>query len=59
MQGLTENVDSILFSPMTDDAVRKLSFKKITNPVAFTGLGRPTDGGLYDPALGPLDDNTL
>ena len=37
----------------TSGEVRKLSVKRITNPVLLDQMNHPTVGGLYDPALGP------
>ncbi|KAK4485403.1 hypothetical protein RD792_008042 [Penstemon davidsonii] len=41
---------------MTDEEVRRHSFVKITNPNLLDSVGGPIPGGLYDPAMGPLDD---
>ncbi|KAF5178237.1 Dna-directed rna polymerase i subunit [Thalictrum thalictroides] len=49
----TESVDSVKFSFLTTEEVRKMSVKKITEVALFGHLDRPLDGGLYDPALGP------
>jgi hypothetical protein len=35
--------------------VRKLSVRRITSPIARDNLGVAVAGGLYDPALGPLE----
>lgn len=35
--------------------IRKLSVKKIVSPIIFDNSKAPVEGGLYDPALGPLD----
>ncbi|KAG9448436.1 hypothetical protein H6P81_008401 [Aristolochia fimbriata] len=56
-EGATEVVESVLFNFMTAEEVKNISFKKITIPVAFDPMGRPTSGGLYDPAMGPMDDS--
>ncbi|KAJ8767918.1 hypothetical protein K2173_020858 [Erythroxylum novogranatense] len=55
----TNSVDSVTFSFLTDEEVRKYSFVKITNPRLLDMVERPIPGGLYDPALGPLSDKTL
>ena len=39
----------------TVDEIRKMSVKKITNPVSMDNLGAPIRDGLYDPSLGPLE----
>lgn len=49
---------AVHFGVMTDDEVRKLSVRKITNQNLLNTVGRPEPGGLYDPALGPLDDDS-
>ncbi|XP_058072061.1 DNA-directed RNA polymerase I subunit 1 isoform X2 [Magnolia sinica] len=55
-EGATESIDSVFFSFFTDEEVRSHSFKKITSPVPFDDMSRPVPGGLYDQALGPVDD---
>jgi DNA-directed RNA polymerase I subunit RPA1 len=35
--------------------IRRLSVKSITNAAIFDALNHPTQNGLYDPALGPID----
>lgn len=56
LQGTAKAVESISFRFFTGDEVRKQSVMKITNPVLLDSVQRPVPGGLYDPALGPLDD---
>ena len=34
--------------------VENISVKQIVNPTVFDNLGHPTNGGLYDEALGPF-----
>eukprot|EP00257_Ricinus_communis_P020216 XP_015579396.1 DNA-directed RNA polymerase I subunit 1 [Ricinus communis] len=58
-EGATESIDSISFSFLTDEEVRKHSFVKITNPRLLDLVERPVPGGLYDPALGPLSERTI
>lgn len=48
-------VRSVSFGLQTPEQIRALSVKAITNPVIFDGLNHPVKGGLYDPALGPID----
>ncbi|KAK1412905.1 hypothetical protein QVD17_34501 [Tagetes erecta] len=55
-EGASEIVEGVRFSFMTDEEVRKISVLKITNPTLTDHVGRPVDGGLYDPLLGPMDD---
>ncbi|KAK3014927.1 hypothetical protein RJ639_009943 [Escallonia herrerae] len=57
-QGASESVEAVRFSFMTDEEVRKHSVLKVTNPVLLNTMEKPVPGGLYDPALGPLDDQT-
>lgn len=45
----------VSFNLQTPEQVRALSVKAVTNPVIFDALGHPVRGGLYDPALGPVD----
>lgn len=52
---LSDEVAGASFSFFTADDIRKLSIKQITNSTSFDELQNPIDGGLYDPALGPLD----
>ena len=48
-------VDSVSFSFYTEDDIRKLAVKEITNPDPFDNLDHPNKDGVYDPCLGPLD----
>lgn len=48
-------VSAARFTTYTGDEIRKISCKKITNPNTFDSLLHPNLGGLYDPALGPVD----
>ncbi|KAL0383578.1 UNVERIFIED_CONTAM: DNA-directed RNA polymerase I subunit [Sesamum calycinum] len=43
---------------MSDEEVRRHSVVKITNPNLLDILEKPIPGGLYDPAMGPLDENS-
>ncbi|OVA12173.1 RNA polymerase [Macleaya cordata] len=58
-EGATEVVEAVHFSILTTEEVRKQSVKKVTNPILFDSLDRPSPGGLYDPAMGPLEDGGL
>lgn len=51
-------VENVRFSFMRDEEVRRHSVVKITNPTLLDSLDRPTPGGLYDPAMGPLDEHS-
>ena len=47
-------VQSVSFSVLTTEDIRRISVKQITNPVLLDDLNRPNLGGLYDPTLGPV-----
>jgi DNA-directed RNA polymerase beta' subunit len=51
---ISSTAQSLSFSVLTTEDVRRISVKQITNPVLLDGLNRPNLGGLYDPALGPV-----
>ena len=55
---IQKEIASASFSFYDADEVRKISVKRITNPVLFDGLGNAVPDGLYDPALGPTDPKT-
>ncbi|KAJ0696338.1 putative DNA-directed RNA polymerase [Helianthus annuus] len=55
-EGASDMVEGVSFSFMTDEEVRKHSVLKVTNPILLDPVGRPMLGGLYDPLLGPIDD---
>jgi DNA-directed RNA polymerase I subunit RPA1 len=48
-------IKSVSFSFFTSEQLRSLSVKQITRATTFDRLGRPQRDGLYDPALGPVD----
>ncbi|GER49429.1 DNA-directed RNA polymerase [Striga asiatica] len=56
LQGTTEVVRAVRFGFMSNEEVRRQSSVKITNPNLLDALDNPIPGGLYDPAMGPLDD---
>ncbi|RDX78827.1 DNA-directed RNA polymerase I subunit 1, partial [Mucuna pruriens] len=58
-QGATNSVEAVAFSFLTDDELRRSSRVKITNPILLDALLHPVPAGLYDPALGPLDEKSL
>ncbi|KAL5527693.1 hypothetical protein ACEPAG_6494 [Sanghuangporus baumii] len=58
-QPIPSTVQSISFSFLTTEDIRRISVKQIVNPVLLDDLNRPTIGGLYDPALGSSDRNDL
>lgn len=45
-------ITSVDFGVLSDEEIRKLSAKQITNPIVFDNLGHPINGGLYDLSLG-------
>ncbi|CAA3024854.1 DNA-directed RNA polymerase I subunit 1 [Olea europaea subsp. europaea] len=56
-EGATEAVEAVKFGFMTDEEVRSQSVVKVVNPNLLDTLEKPIPGGLYDPAMGPLDEN--
>lgn len=52
-------VKSISFSFLSTRDVRRISVKRIVNPVLLDDLNRPNIDGLYDPALGPSDQRDM
>ncbi|XP_059057575.1 DNA-directed RNA polymerase I subunit RPA1 [Achroia grisella] len=57
LTGMTSiDPDYVQFLTFSDEDIKKLSVVKITNPISFDGVGNPTQGGLYDSALGPVRD---
>ena len=58
-QSIPSTVQSISFSFLTTEDIRRISVKQIVNPSLLDDLNRPNSGGLYDPALGPTDRNEL
>lgn len=55
-QAASEVVDSVRFSFYTAEEIRKISVKKITKPDLLDSKSAPIPDGLYDPALGPIND---
>lgn len=47
-------VNSVGFTFLSTQDVRRISVKQITNPQLFDALNNPNLGGLYDPHLGPI-----
>lgn len=54
-QVVTNAIESVQFTFYTDEEVRASSVKSITSPILFDNMNRPAPEGLYDPALGPVD----
>lgn len=49
------HVERVSFHLLTPEQIRKLSVKSITASEIFDQLNHPVAGGLYDPAMGPID----
>ncbi|KAJ3708139.1 hypothetical protein LUZ61_011844 [Rhynchospora tenuis] len=49
------SVDAVHFTFYRAEELRKISVKEITRPDIFYTKDLPVPGGLYDPAMGPLD----
>ncbi|KAI3632983.1 hypothetical protein MIR68_009058 [Amoeboaphelidium protococcarum] len=57
---ISTEIEGLSFSFIDSNNVKALSVKRIDNPVTFDPTTRqPTDGGLYDPQLGPTDKQQL
>ena len=54
-----DRIESVNFATYTAEELRCLGVKQITNPETFDQFLHPTYGGLYDPALGPVDKDEL
>lgn len=48
-------MESVGFSFYSDEEKHAISVKHITSPILFDNLKKPIPGGLYDAALGPID----
>ena len=51
------SIKKVSFSFLTPEQVRRQSVKAISSPMTFDALNHPVIGGLYDPALGPVEKN--
>ncbi|KAI3832171.1 hypothetical protein MKW92_038467 [Papaver armeniacum] len=58
-EGATESVESVRFGFYTAEEVRKQSVKRITKPECIDLVGDAIPNGLYDPAMGPLEDGGI
>ncbi|KAI9507014.1 beta and beta-prime subunits of DNA dependent RNA-polymerase [Russula earlei] len=56
---IPSSVQSVSFSVLTTEDIRRISVRQITNPVLLDDLNRPNLGGLYDPALGPISKQDI
>lgn len=52
---VSKEIVSTSFSFYDAEEARRISVKRISNPVLFDALNNPVLDGLYDPALGPID----
>lgn len=53
-------ITGVSFSFIDSEEVKRVSVKRIINPVTFDPItNQPTQGGLYDPALGPYDKSQM
>ena len=53
------DISCISFTAYTETDILKLSVKEITSPLSFDRTNQPLPGGLYDPALGPIDQGDV
>ncbi|EFN55686.1 hypothetical protein CHLNCDRAFT_133943 [Chlorella variabilis] len=51
----TAQVAAVTFGFFNDEEVRKISVKQVEAPMIFDNMRTAVKGGLYDPALGPMD----
>jgi hypothetical protein len=51
-QGRLAEIRGSAFSFFSDDEIRRMSVKRIENPISYDNMRNPTEGGLYDPVLG-------
>ena len=51
---IVDRLSEMGFRIYSEDEVLNMSVKEITNPQLFDSLDLPTNGGLYDRALGKL-----
>ena len=58
-QVVTRAVNSLGFGFYSLEEVLAISVKRVTSPTLFDNLRNPTQDGLYDPALGPIDSRSM
>ncbi|CAH0473375.1 unnamed protein product [Peronospora belbahrii] len=56
---IRHEVAEVAFGFYSDAEIRDLSIKQLTSRLSFDALNNPVVGGLYDPALGPIDFNMI
>lgn len=54
---VASSIGSVDFGFLSQEEIRSLSVRRITNPTTFDALLHPVPGGLYDSALGAFGDN--
>ena len=55
----SNRLSSVRFLTYTGEEIKKISCKRITNPITLDSLFHPNLGGLYDPAMGPSNKHDL
>ncbi|KAJ2303146.1 hypothetical protein IWW55_003072, partial [Coemansia sp. RSA 2706] len=58
-QPVNSRINGVSFTFCDPDEVRRMSVRQVVNPILLDSLGNPTNGGLYDPAMGPFTKNHL
>ena len=53
-RAIPSHIGAASFTFLTPEEVRAISVRQVVNPVLFDGANAPADGGLYDPAFGPM-----
>eukprot|EP00049_Salpingoeca_infusionum_P022626 m.7804 g.7804 ORF g.7804 m.7804 type:complete len:1652 (+) comp5293_c0_seq2:72-5027(+) len=54
---VSHEVTGVSFGTFSDKSTKSISVKRLTETDAFDDLGHAVTGGLYDPAMGPIDNN--
>jgi hypothetical protein len=52
---IRDEVKATAFSFYTAEEIKKISVKRILTTASLDVLGNPIPGGLYDPAMGPIN----
>mmetsp|Transcript_5031 Transcript_5031/g.18313 ORF Transcript_5031/g.18313 Transcript_5031/m.18313 type:complete len:1772 (-) Transcript_5031:74-5389(-) len=52
---VSRSVAATAFGFYSERELRALSVRRVHRPLTLDNMGNPVDGGLYDPALGPID----
>lgn len=53
------DVREVGFGVYTEEEILKLSVVRVRTPATYDRLGNPLQGGLYDPAMGPVESRSL